>query len=214
MKRHSGTLRAAFRRYQITRKGAVTATSRRRVRHLITKRAAKVLQAPKSETWRENLLCALQCKLDKSLWRRTDDGNRIPTRDLPFRVEIHHLLLGAYRKNAPPATQLQDLERTLDCTIPFTRSDVEALNLLSDLPNHLSVVSGKWRDPALVELVQAVGPLWREVTGRSLKHTSVDAVASDKHSRFAKWLGATFEKLGLPAPPQKRVTDIVKALEI
>ena len=86
--------------------------------------------------------------------------------------------------------------------------------VLADLPNHLIVNSGKWRDPALVNLVQAVGPVWREVTGRSLKHTSVDAIASDKHSHFAKWLGTIFKKLGLPAPPQKRVTEIVKSLKM
>ena len=219
MKRNSGTLRAAFRKYQIVRKGAVTATSRVRVRNLITERAGKVLQAPesksrKSKTWRNNLLSALKCTLDKPSWRRADNGSRIPTRDTQLRVGIHHLLLGAHRRNAPPTAQLQDLERALDCAIPFTPSEVEALKLLSDLPNHLRVISGKWRDPALVDLVQAVGPVWREVTGRSLKHTSVDAAASDKHSLFAKWLGATFEELGLPAPPQKRVTDIVKSLKI
>ena len=226
MKRNSGTLRAAFRKYQIVRKGAVTATSRVRVRNLITKRAGKVLQAPesktrKSKTWRNNLLSALKCTLDKPSWRRAadgsriaDDGSRIPTRDTQLRIEIHHLLLGAHRRNAPPTAQLQDLERALDCTIPFTPSEVEALKLLSDLPNHLRVIPGKWRDPALVDLVQAVGPVWREVTGRSLKHTSVDAAASDKHSLFAKWLGARFKELGLPAPPQKRVTEIVKFLKI
>ena len=212
MKRHSGTVRAAFREYQIKRKGAVTATDRVRVRNLITKRAGKVLQTPESETWRENLLVALKCTLGKSSWRRTADG-LLPTRDMQFGVEIHHLFLGAYRKNDPPTAQLQDLERTLDCTISFTPSEVEALKLLSDLPNHLSVISGKWRDPALVNLVQAVGPVWREVTGRSLKHTSVNA-EGDKDSRFAIWLGDTFKKLGLPSPPQKRVTEIVKFLKI
>lgn len=219
MKRHSGTLRAAFGKYLIKRKGAVTATSRVRVRNLITKRADKVLQAPesktqKSKTWRTNLLCALKCTLDKRSWRRTADGSRIPAWDLQLRVEIHHLLLGAYRRNTPPTAQLQDLERALDCTIPFTPSEVEALKLLSDLPNHLSVISGKWRDPALVDLVRVVGPVWREVTGRSLKHTSVDAAARAKRSHFAMWLGASFERLGLPAPPQQRVTDIVKSLKI
>ena len=214
MKRHSDTLKAAFRKYQIKRKGAVTATSRLRVRNLITKRAGKVLQAHESETWRENLLVALKCTLGKPSWRRTADGSRIPTRDTLFRVEIHRLLLGAYRKNAPPTAQLQDLERTLDCTIQFTPSEVEALKLLSDLPNHLRVISGKWPDPALVDLVRVVGPVWWEVTGRSLKHTSVDAAAIDKHSLFAKWLGATFEKIGLPPPPETRVTEIVKSLKI
>ena len=212
MKRHSGTLRAAFRNYQIKHKGAVTATSRGRVRNLITKRAGKVLQTPESETWRENLLVALKCTLGKPSWRRTDDGSRIPTRDTQFGVEIDHLLLGAYRKNAPPTARLQDLERTLDGIISFTPSEVEALKLLADLPNHLIVNSGKWRDPALVNLVQSVGPVWREVTERSLKHTSVNA-EGDKDSHFAKWLGDTLKKLGLPAPPQKRVTEIVKSLK-
>ncbi len=214
MKRNSGTLRAAFRQYQIKRKGAVTATSRGRVRNLITKRAGKVLQTPESETWRENLLDALKCTMGKTSWRRTNDGSRIPTRDTQFGVEIDHLLLGAYRKDAPPTARLQDLKRALDGIISFTPSEVEALKLLADLPNHLIVNSGKWRDPALVDLVQVVGPVWQEVTGRSLKHTSVDAAASDKHSLFAIWLGATFKKLGLPAPPQKRVTEIVKSLKM
>ena len=212
MEKHSSTLCNAFRDYQIKRKGAVTATDRVRVRNLITKRAGKVLQAPESETWRENLLVALKCTLGKCSWLRTADG-LLPTRDMQFGVEIDHLLLGAYRKNAPPTAQLQDLERALDCTIPFTPSEVEALKLLADLPNHLIVNSGKWRDPALVNLVQAVGPVWREVTGRSLKHTSVNA-EGDKDSRFAIWLGDTFKKLGLPSPPQKRVTEIVKFLKI
>ena len=214
MKRHSGTLRAAFRQYQIKRKGAVTATSRIRVRNLITKRAGKVLRAPESITWRNNLLDALGCMLDKPSWRRSADGSRHPAWDKQFRVEIHHFLLGAYRRNSPPTAHLYDLQPALDCTRPFTPSEVEALKLLSNLPNHLNVTSGKWRDPALVDLVQALGPIWREVTGRSLKYTSVDAVADDKHNLFAEWLGATFEKLGLPAPPQTRVTDIVKALKI
>ncbi len=214
MEKHSSTLRNAFRRYQIKRKGAVTATSRGRVRNLITKRAGKVLQTPESETWRENLLDALKCTLDKPSWWCTADGSRIPVQDSQFRVEIDHLLLAAYRKNAPPTARLQDLKRALDGIISFTPSEVEALKLLADLPNHLIVNSGKWRDPALVDLVQVVGPVWREVTGRSLQHTSVDAAASDKHSLFAKWLGATFKKLGLPAPPQKRVTEIVKSLKI
>jgi len=213
MKRHSGTLRAAFRKYQITRKGAVTATSRRRVSNLITKRAGKVLQDPESETWRENLLDALKCTLDKPSWWCTADGSRIPVQDSQFRVEIDHLLLGAFRKNAPPTARLQDLKRALDGIISFTPSEVEALKLLADLPNHLIVNSGKWRDPALVNLVQSVGPVWREVTERSLKHTSVNA-EGDKYSHFAKWLGDTLKKLGLPAPPQKRVTEIVKSLKI
>ena len=144
MEKHSSTLRNAFREYQIKRKGAVTATDRVRVRNLITKRAGKVLQAPESETWRENLLDALKCTMDKSSWRRTADGSRIPTRDMQLRIEIHHLLLGAYRRNAPPTALLQDLDRALDGTIPFTPSEVEALMLLSDLPNYLSVISGKW----------------------------------------------------------------------
>ncbi|MBT3658739.1 MAG: hypothetical protein HN540_03055 [Rhodospirillaceae bacterium] len=214
MRKHSGTLRAAFREYQIKRKGAVTATARRRVRDLIAKRAGKVLKDPESETWRENLSDALKCTLGKPEWRRTANGTRIPTRDNQFRVEIHDLLLGAHRRNAPPTAQLHNLEQKLDCTGAFTPSDVEALNLLSELPNHLRISSGKWGDPALVDLVQAVGPVWRGVTGRSLKHTSVDAVASAQHSRFAKWLGTTFEKLGLSPPPQKRVTDIVRSLKI
>ncbi len=213
MKRHSGTLRAAFRKYQITRKGAVTATSRRRVRDLIAKRAGKMLLTPKSETWRENLLDALKCTTGKSSWRRTADGSRIPARDMQLRVEIHHLLLGAYRRNAPPTALLQDLERALDCTIPLTLSEVEALRLLADLPNHLIVNSGKWGDPALVNLIKAVGPVWREVTGRSLKHTSFNK-QEDKHSRFAIWLGATLEKLDLPPPSQTHVTKIVKSLKI
>lgn len=69
MQRHSGTLRAAFRQYQIKRKGAVTPTSRRRVRDLIVKRAGKVLKDPESETWRENLLVALKCTQAKPFWR-------------------------------------------------------------------------------------------------------------------------------------------------
>ena len=219
MKRHSGTLRAAFRQYQIKRKGAVTATSRVRVSNLITKRAGKVLQAPegnlrKSKTWRRSLQEALKCMLDKPSWRRTEDGSRIPAYDWQLRTEIHHLLLGAYRRNAPPTADLYDLQRALDSTDPFNPSEVETLKMLSNLRIHLSVVCGKWRDPSLVELVQAVGPIWREVTARSLKHTSVDADAIEKHSRFAIWLGATFEKLGLPPPPQKRVTEIVKTLKI
>ena len=91
---------------------------------------------------------------------------------------------------------------------------MEALKLLSDLRKLLSVVSGKWLDPALVELIQAVGPIWKQVTGRSLKHTSVDAKAIDKHSLFAEWLGAAFKELGFPAPSPKGVTDIVKTLKI
>lgn len=213
MKRHSGTLRAAFRKYQITRKGAVTATSRRRVRDLIAKRAGKVLLTPKSEAWSIKLLDALYCRLDKPSWERTADGQNIPTRDGQFRIELHHLLRGAYRKNDPPTARLRDLERALDCIISFTPSEVEALKLLADLPNHLIVNSAKWRDPALVNLVQSLRPVWREVTERSLKHTSVNA-EGDKDSHFAKWLGDTLKKLGLPAPPQKRVTEIVKSLKI
>ena len=213
MEKHSSTLRAAFRQYQIKRKGAVTKTSRDRVRGLIAKRAGKVLQAPESETWRENLLVALKCTLGKFLWRRTADGSRIPTRDNQLRIEIHQLLLGAFRKNAPLTAQLQDLERALDCTISFTPSEVEALKLLADLPNHLIVNSGKWSDPALVDLIKGVGPVWQEVTGRSLKHTSFNK-EEDKHSRFAIWLGATLRNLGLPAPKQTHVTKIVKSLKI
>lgn len=213
IKKHSGTLRAAFREYQIKRKGAVTATSRKRVRHLISSRASKVLEVPESENWRTKLLEALSCRLEKHSWGHAADGQYKPIRDKQFRIELH-LLLGAHREDAPPTAQLKDLERALDCSIPFTPSEVESLKLFADLPNHLSVNSGKWRDPALVTLVLAIGPVWQEVTGRSLKHTSVDAIASGKHSHFAKWLGATFSKLGLPPPPQKRVTDIVKSLEI
>ena len=119
MKKHSGTIEIAFELYQIMREGLVTPTSRLRVRDLISGRAVKVLKAPESETWRENLLDALECKLDKFLWRLTEDGNRLPTRDRPFRAFIHDLLLRAYYKNAPPTTQLHDLEQTLECTIPF-----------------------------------------------------------------------------------------------
>ena len=90
---------------------------------------------------------------------------------------------------------------------------MEALKLLADLPIHLIVNSGKWADPALVDLIKAVGPVWREVTRRSLKHTSFNK-EEDKHSHFAIWLGATLGKLGLPSPPQKRVTEIVKSLKI
>ncbi len=213
MEKHSSTLRNAFRRYQIKRKGAVTATSRKRVSNLIAKRAGKVLLTPKSESWSIKLLDALYCRLDKPSWERTADGQNIPTRDGQFRIELHHLLRDAYRKNDPPTARLRDLERALDCIISFTPSEVEALKLLADLPNHLIVNSGKWPDPALVNLVQAVGPVWREVTERSLKHTSVNA-EGDKNSRFAIWLGATFKMLGLPAPPQKRVTEIVKSLKM
>ena len=134
MKRHSGTLRAAFRKYQITRKGAVTATSRRRVRDLIAKRAGKVLLTPKSETWSIKLLDALYCRLDKPSWERSDYGQNIPTRDKQFRIELHHLLRGAYRKNDPPTARLQDLERALDGIISFTPSEVEALKLLAEKP--------------------------------------------------------------------------------
>jgi hypothetical protein len=77
MKKHSGTLRAAFRQYQIKHKGAVTATSRRRVRNLIAARADKVLQAPDSKNWRKSFLGALKCTLDKPFWRRSADGTVI-----------------------------------------------------------------------------------------------------------------------------------------
>ena len=125
MKRHSGTIRAAFRMDNVERKGAVTATSRRRVRHLITTRAGKVLQSSESETWRENLFYALKCTLDKPLWKCTSDGSRVPVTDLQFRIELNNLLFGAYIKNAPPTAQLHDLERTLDhdCAVPGWHDD-------------------------------------------------------------------------------------------
>jgi hypothetical protein len=210
---HSITLIDAFRDYQIKRKGAITATSRRRVMNLIAKRADEVLQAPESETWRENLSDALECTLDKKLWKLTEDGSRIPTRDNQFRVEIDHLLLGAYRKNTPPAAQLKDLKRALNGINPFNPSEKGSLKLLSELPIHLIVNSGKWGDPALVDLIKRVGPVWRDVTGRSLKHTSKNK-ADDKHSLFGIWLSDTLKALDLPSPPHTHVTKIVKFLDI
>jgi hypothetical protein len=215
MKKHTGTLRGAFRSYQIKGNRPVTATSRKKIRDLIEARAEKVLNAPANEKWRKKLFQALRCEYrDKSDWKCTDDGKRISTRDKMFRVEISLLLSSAHRQGCSPTANLEDLNMALNNLLPFSRPEEESLKLLSDLSSQIRISSSRWRDPALVDLINAIGPVWKEVTGRTLKYISANASGSNQHNRFAIWLGDTFSNLNLPPPPPKRVLDIVKSLEI
>jgi hypothetical protein len=71
---------------------------------------------------------------------------------------------------------------------------------------------GRWPDPALANLVAALEPSWRRVTGRTAGLTSVDSGIA-KECPFAEWLGDMIEEVGGNRPPVSRVADVVRSLE-
>jgi hypothetical protein len=72
---------------------------------------------------------------------------------------------------------------------------------------------GRWPDPALANLVAAVAPVWKRVTGRSARPVSKDKEGDVKVHLFAQWLGGLIGKLGVTPPPPGRVADIARVVE-
>lgn len=88
---------------------------------------------------------------------------------------------------------------------------VEALakiDVKSVVPAH-----GRWRDPALANLVAAIEPVWKRATGRTAGPVSIDNVGDTKAFPFAEWLGEMVECAGGKRPPDGRIKDIVHTLD-
>ena len=72
--------------------------------------------------------------------------------------------------------------------------------------------SGRWPDPALANLVAAVEPIWRRVTGRTPARVSTNREGDEQTCPFARWLGQMIERVGGIPPAEGRVVKIVRSL--
>ena len=204
------TAEIALKRYQVTRKAAVTPTSRRSTINAITRRGSRFLADPENENWRSRFHDSLKCIQRKQYWTRRPSGDLLPSFDRDLRAQLHHRLLEANRRNDPPTALLNELETALDAGLALTSGTVEATRVLVDLLVEFFVTEHRDRDPALSILVRDLVPVWRAITGRSPNITSIDADAIDKHSMFAKWLCSLLTTMNLPVPPHGRVTAVVR----
>lgn len=206
-------LEEAFHEYQIKHKVSNTATSRRRIVRLIERRATKLYSQPDSDVWRLKLLDALLCTLEKAQWRCSSNGTRRPRYDHDLRTELVRLLNHLNRQSNGKVITESEFRRKLENNRALDTDDLEVLHVLANLSEHIQVSQGRWRDPELFRLVVKVVPIWKNQTGRSTKPTSTDATAVSKHNLFAQWLRNSLVKIGLEAPPDSRVTDIVRDIE-
>lgn len=70
--------------------------------------------------------------------------------------------------------------------------------------------STTFTDPFLFELVNALIPIWRGATGRSIKPTSLDATGDVKKHHFAEWLIEMLNECNhFPLPKYGTILDII-----
>jgi hypothetical protein len=197
-------MREAFRHYAVIHKGAVTATERRKAIQAISVAARRLQTDPTSEIWMERLYDALECQIG---WSMSEHG-RHPITDLGLRVAIDHKMLAA------GVTRLIPQIKKLDDHVCMGAEDLAAVKVLADINEWHQVEATSWRDPALVELIRVVGPIWSRVAGYSAGPSPVAGAKYEQQHRFAEWLDKAFYLIGLPQVPEGRVSDIVRHLEI
>lgn len=209
----SGELRAAFREYQIRRNGAVTATARKKVVKGIESKAQKVLRDPNRLAWRLELARSLSCTLDRQFWTQAPGRTRRVKIDRQLRIKLSYSLLKAVRTCSTEHSELHLLENELEGGRALTDAALNSISILTDIGEKVRLTRSPWPDPELFRLIQAIAPIWTEITGRSLKLVSVDAECSRKRSPFATAVRASFRYIGLQPPPLGRINDIVRVLE-
>ncbi len=189
LKECRGEVRAAFKIYRIACKTPnVTATERRKALGKIRTAAQRFAESP-SSLWANRLWEALDSKDLEARKAAYGVLNMKGFNPILLKRVLTDVFL---KRHAPPA----------DCKLAAR----ELANL--DI-NSLCPTGGRWPDPGLADLVIALVPVWKRVTGRTAGLTSIDA-AGEKQCLFNEWLTAMHSLLELPPPLTQRVVDIVR----
>lgn len=103
---------------------------------------------------------------------------------------------------------LVQLKKALADDEELSRLNLLAISFLEGVDiDELVPVRTKFRDPALVQLVADLVPIWKKATGRSECRISVQSSSTKSHP-FAKWLMLLLKGLAYPTPYQRIRTAV------
>lgn len=179
-------------------------------------------QAP-TATERRNALTKIKTPArrlaDERSWSSADTLlTTLDTADLDARRLVYRQLT---KKGLDPL-QFKKTLRNWHILSSFPEDCLPVVDELANLDvEDLVPAAGRFPDPGLAKAVAALVPIWKRVTGRAARPTSVGTAAlrsagmerDQKKHPFADWLSEMHALLEVAQPPVGRIVDIVRAVE-